>query len=48
MNVSVEMTQQLFASTMATAGDPKREIESEILARLGIEAEVNFVEAAKA
>ena len=42
--LSIEITQALFASTLASSANPKREIETEILARLGIEAEVRFVE----
>jgi phenylacetate-CoA ligase len=42
--VAVEISQALFAGAVSSTEDPKREIESELLARLGIEAEVRFVE----
>ena len=38
------MSEDLFANTVSSTEDPKREVESEILARLGLEAEVRFVE----
>ncbi len=47
LRVAVEMSEHLFANTISAAETPQREIESEILARLGIEAEVRFVEPAR-
>jgi phenylacetate-CoA ligase len=44
LRLAVEMSEDLFADTISSVGDPKRELESEILARLGLEAEVRFVE----
>ena len=46
LRVAVEMSEGLFANTISSAETPQREVESEILARLGIEAEVRFVEPA--
>jgi hypothetical protein len=46
LRVAVEMSEHLFANTISSAETPQRELESEILARLGIEAEVRFVEPA--
>ena len=40
----VEMSEALFANAVSYAEDPKRAIESELLARLGLEADVRFVE----
>ena len=42
--VGVEMSESLFADTVASPAEAKREIESEILARLGIESEVQFMQ----
>ena len=44
LHVAIEMSENLFANTVSTAEDPKHQVESEILARLGLEAEVGFVE----
>ena len=38
------MTKELFADTMRSLEDLKREIEDEFMTRLGIESEVLFVE----
>ncbi len=46
LRLAVEMSEDLFANTVSSTEDPKREVESEILARLGLEAEVRFVEPA--
>jgi hypothetical protein len=37
-------TAYLSAHIISTAQDPKRDIESELLARLGVEAEVRFIQ----
>lgn len=42
--VMVAMSEHLFAATLSSPAESKREIESEILARLGIESEVQFVQ----
>jgi phenylacetate-CoA ligase len=42
--VSIEVTEELFADTTQFIANLKPDIESEFLARLGIEAEVRFVE----
>jgi phenylacetate-coenzyme A ligase PaaK-like adenylate-forming protein len=42
--VMVEMSERLFAKALSSPEQTKREIESELLARLGIEAEVQFVQ----
>jgi phenylacetate-CoA ligase len=42
--VSIEISENLFARTLASAENPKREIEFELLSRLGIESDVRFVE----
>jgi phenylacetate-CoA ligase len=44
LRLAVEMSEALFANTVSSTQDPKREIESELLAHLGIEAEVRFIE----
>ena len=44
LQVAIEMSEGLFANTISSTEDPKQQIESEILARLGLEAEVSFVE----
>ena len=42
--VGIEMSEHLFAGTITAAEDPKRDIESELLARLGVDAEVRWIE----
>jgi len=42
--VYLALTSDLFADTMRTLVDMQREIESEFLARLGVEAEVRYLE----
>jgi phenylacetate-CoA ligase len=42
--LAIEISESLFAKTLSSAENPKREIESELRARLGLEAEVRFVE----
>jgi phenylacetate-coenzyme A ligase PaaK-like adenylate-forming protein len=42
--VRIEMSERLFAKALASPAESKREIESEIFARLGIEAEVQYVQ----
>jgi phenylacetate-CoA ligase len=42
--VSIEMSDELLAALIAVPDKVKREIESELVARLGVKAEVNFVE----
>jgi phenylacetate-CoA ligase len=44
--IVIEMSERLFANTISTPGEPPRDIESEVLSRLGIEAEVQFVQPA--
>lgn len=44
--VNVEMSERLFANTISSPGDAPRKMESELLDRLGIEAEVQFVQPA--
>jgi phenylacetate-CoA ligase len=44
LRLAIEISEALFASTISSAQDPKRDIESELLARLGVEAEVRFIE----
>jgi phenylacetate-CoA ligase len=44
LRVAIEISQTLFAGAISNVQDPKRDIESELLARLGLEAEVRFVE----
>jgi len=42
--VNVEMSERLFAKALTSPAESKREIESEIFTRLGIEAEVRYVQ----
>ncbi len=42
--IAIEMSENLFAGTITAAQDPKRDIESELLARLGVDAEVRWIE----
>jgi phenylacetate-CoA ligase len=42
--ILIAMSEQLFASTLSSPAETKREIESEILVRLGVESEVQFVQ----
>ncbi len=42
--VKVEMSERLFAEAISSPAEMKREIESEILARLGIESDAQFVQ----
>jgi len=42
--VLIAMSEELFASTLPSPVEAKREIESEILGRLGVESEVQFVQ----
>jgi phenylacetate-coenzyme A ligase PaaK-like adenylate-forming protein len=44
LRLAIEISEDLFAGTISTAQDPKRDIESELLARLGVEADVRFIE----
>ncbi|MGA2661373.1 MAG: phenylacetate--CoA ligase [Verrucomicrobiota bacterium] len=44
LGLAIEISKDLFAGTLSGAENPKRDIESELSARLGIEAEVRFVE----
>jgi phenylacetate-CoA ligase len=44
LRMAVEISKDLFAGTISGAENPKRDIESELSARLGIEADVRFVE----
>jgi phenylacetate-CoA ligase len=44
MVVGVEMSESLLANALSSELDTEREIEQELLARLGLEAEVRFVE----
>jgi phenylacetate-CoA ligase len=44
LTVMVEMSERLFATALTSPAESKREIESEIFARLGIEAEVQYVQ----
>jgi len=44
LQVAIEMSEDLFANTVSSAESPKQQVESEILVRLGIEADVSFVE----
>lgn len=44
LTVAIEISQDLFANTLTSAENPRRQIELELLARLGLEAEVRFVE----
>jgi phenylacetate-CoA ligase len=44
LKVAIEISEALFAGTISAAQDPKREIESELLARLGVESDVRFIE----
>ncbi len=45
LEMAIEISKDLFAGTLSGAENPKRDIESELSAHLGIEAEVRFVEA---
>ena len=42
--VAIEISEALFAGAISPPQDPRREIESELLARLGVEAEVRWTE----
>ena len=42
--MAIEISEALFAGAISTAQDPKRDMESELLARLGLEAEVRWTE----
>jgi len=44
LTIAIEISQDLFANTLTSAENPRRQIELELLARLGLEAEVRFVE----
>jgi phenylacetate-CoA ligase len=44
LRLAIEISKDLFAGTLSGAEDPKRDIESELSAHLGIEADVRFVE----
>lgn len=45
--VAVEISEDIFAKTLSSTENPRREIEMELLGRLGLEAEVRFVEPRK-
>lgn len=45
--LSIEISEALFANTISSAADPKRDIEQDLLARLGMDTEVRFVEPQK-
>jgi phenylacetate-CoA ligase len=42
--LAIEISESLFAKTLSSAENPKRQIELELLGRLGLPAEVRFVE----
>lgn len=42
--VMISMSEELFAATLSSPADTERKIESEILARLGVESEVQFMQ----
>ncbi len=44
LQIALEISEDYFASAMWPADDPKRSIEAELLARLGLPAEVRYVE----
>ena len=44
LQIALEISEDYFASAMGPADDPKRSIEAELLARLGLPAEVRYVE----
>ena len=44
LRVYIELSEELFAGSMWPTHDPRRQIESELLARLGVEAEVRFIQ----
>ena len=44
LQVALELSEDFFAGAMSPTRDPKRDIESEILARLGVQAEVRYIE----
>ena len=44
LRVHIELSEKLFAGSMWPTHDPRRQIESELLARLGAEAEVRYIQ----
>jgi hypothetical protein len=42
--ITIELSESLFAGAISPPQDPRRDIESELLARLGVEAEVRWSE----
>ena len=44
LEVKIEMSERLFAKALASPAESKREIESEIYTRLGIESEVQYLQ----
>jgi phenylacetate-coenzyme A ligase PaaK-like adenylate-forming protein len=44
LQVAIEISEDFFAAAISPAQNPKRDIESELLARLGVAAEVRFIE----
>jgi phenylacetate-CoA ligase len=44
LRVAIELSESLFAGAISPPQDPRRDIESELLARLGVEAEVRWIE----
>ena len=44
LRVAIEISEALFANTVNSIENPKREFEQELLSRLGLEAEVRFIE----
>lgn len=44
LRVAIELSEDFFAGAISAKKDPKPEIESELLARLGLPAEVRFIE----
>ncbi len=44
LDVAIDISETLLANAIASEKDPKRDIEQEFLTRLGIEANVHFVE----
>jgi phenylacetate-CoA ligase len=47
LELAIEMSEALFARTVSSTEDPKDEIRSEILSRLGLGVDVRFVEPTK-
>ena len=44
LQVAIEISEDFFAAAISPAQNPKRDFESELLARLGVAAEVRFIE----